>query len=54
VAALGLAFGDTSTSSMTDIALISAYRLVMFSAAGLALIGGLIAALTIHRPQTGV
>jgi hypothetical protein len=54
VAALGLAFGDAGAASMTDAGLISAYRLVMFAAAGLALASGLIAALTIHRQQTGV
>lgn len=49
VAALGLAFGDTGVASIPDAALLSAYRLVMFVAAGLALASGLIAALTIRR-----
>lgn len=49
VAALGLAFGDTGDSSVPNAALLSAYRLVMFAASGLALASSLIAALTIRR-----
>lgn len=50
VAALGLAFGGTGTSSIQVSALLPAYKLVMFTAAGLAGASGLIAAMTI-RPQ---
>ena len=51
VAALGLAFGSAGAASMPNTALISAYRLVMFAAAGLALASGLTAALTVYRRQ---
>ena len=49
VAALGLAFGTTGASSIPTATLISAYRLVLFLAAGVAALGGLIAALTARR-----
>jgi EmrB/QacA subfamily drug resistance transporter len=49
VAALGLAFGTTGASSIPAATLISAYRLVLFVAAGVAASGGLIAALTVRR-----
>jgi EmrB/QacA subfamily drug resistance transporter len=49
VAALGLAFGDTGVAAIPDAALLSAYRLVMFVSAGLAVTSGLIAGLTIRR-----
>ena len=51
VAALGLAFGGTGTSSIEPAALPSAYRCVMFTAAGLAILSALTAAATI-RPDT--
>lgn len=53
VAALGLAFGGAGMASLEGSALIPAYRLVMFVAAGLALLGALIAAATI-RGREGV
>jgi hypothetical protein len=49
VAALGLAFGTTDTASIPAATLLSAYRLVLFVAAGAALLGGLIVALTVRR-----
>jgi EmrB/QacA subfamily drug resistance transporter len=49
VAALGLAFGTTGTASIPAATLLSAYRQVLFVAAGVALLGGLIAALTVRR-----
>jgi hypothetical protein len=49
VAALGLAFGTTGTASIPAATLLSAYRLVLFIAAGVAVLGGLIAALTVRR-----
>jgi EmrB/QacA subfamily drug resistance transporter len=49
VAALGLAFGTTGTASIPAATLLSAYRLVLFVAAGVAVLGGLIAALTVRR-----
>jgi EmrB/QacA subfamily drug resistance transporter len=49
VAALGLAFGTTDTASIPAATLLSAYRLVLFVAAGVALLGGLIVALTVRR-----
>jgi EmrB/QacA subfamily drug resistance transporter len=49
VAALGLAFGTTGASSIPAATLISAYRLVLFVAAGIAVLGGLITALTVRR-----
>jgi hypothetical protein len=49
VAALGLAFGTTGASSIPTATLIAAYRLVLFVAAGVAVLGGLIAALTVRR-----
>lgn len=49
VAALGLAFGTTGASSIPTATLIAAYRLVLFLAAAIAVIGGLIAALTVSR-----
>jgi EmrB/QacA subfamily drug resistance transporter len=47
VAALGLAFGGADASAMEAAALIDAYRLVMLSAAALAALSALTAALTI-------
>lgn len=49
VAALGLAFGATSAASIPVPTLLSAYRLVLFVAAGLAVLGGVLAALTVRR-----
>ena len=49
VATLGLAFGTTSASSIPAATLLPAYRLVLFVAAGVAVLGGLIAALTVRR-----
>jgi len=49
VAALGLAFGTTGAASISAATLIAAYRLVLFTAAGIAVLGGLIAALTVRR-----
>jgi hypothetical protein len=49
VAALGLAFGTTGAASIPVANLIAAYRLVLFVAAGIAVLGGLIAALTVRR-----
>jgi EmrB/QacA subfamily drug resistance transporter len=49
VAALGLAFGATGTASIPAATLLSAYRLVLFVAAGIALLGGLVTALTVRR-----
>jgi EmrB/QacA subfamily drug resistance transporter len=49
VAALGLAFGTTGAASIPAATLIAAYRLVLFVAAGIAVLGGLIAALTVRR-----
>jgi EmrB/QacA subfamily drug resistance transporter len=43
VAALGLAFGDTGTASITGEALLAAYRLVMFVGVLLATVSGIIA-----------
>ena len=53
VAALGLAFGGAGMSSLESGALIPAYRLVMFVAAGLALLGALTAAATIGGREPG-
>jgi EmrB/QacA subfamily drug resistance transporter len=52
VAALGLAFGGAGAGSIPVSALTSAYRLVMFVAAGLAGLSGLIAAMTMRQPST--
>lgn len=49
IAALGLAFGDPGNSALAGAALLSAYRLVMFAAAGLASASGIVAILTIRR-----
>jgi hypothetical protein len=49
VAALGLAFGTTGVVSIPTATLISAYRLVLFVGAGVAVLGALIAALTVRR-----
>ena len=49
VAALGLAFGTTGAASIPAATLIAAYRLVLLVAAGIAVLGGLIAALTVRR-----
>jgi EmrB/QacA subfamily drug resistance transporter len=49
VAALGLAFGTTGAASIPAATLIAAYRLVLLVAAGIAGLGGLIAALTVRR-----
>ena len=49
VAALGLAFGTTGAASIPAATLIAAYRLVLSVAAGIAVLGGLIAALTVRR-----
>ena len=49
VAALGLAFGTTGTASIPAATLLSAYRLVLFVAAGVAVLGGLITALMVRR-----
>ena len=51
IAALGLAFGGTDTSSLDGSVLTQAYRLVMLCAAVLAALSSLTAALTI-APQT--
>jgi EmrB/QacA subfamily drug resistance transporter len=56
VAATGLALGKMGAASLNPVALTDAYRLVMFAAAGLSLLGALIAAATIsaqpkHEPQ---
>jgi EmrB/QacA subfamily drug resistance transporter len=50
VAALGLAFGGAEASSMQGAALVDAYRVVMLSAAALAALSALTAALTVS-PQ---
>ena len=47
VAALGLAFGGSAAATLDGEALVRAYRLVMFAAAGLAAASALIAALSI-------
>ncbi|UXN60599.1 MFS transporter [Phyllobacterium zundukense] len=49
VAALGLAVGGSELSSMDVNALTNAYRLIMFGAAGLAVLSALVAALTISK-----
>jgi hypothetical protein len=47
VAALGLAFGSTGPPGLRGPAIVGAYRLMMFAAAGLAGLSALTAALTI-------
>ncbi len=47
VAALGFAFGGTHAPAMSSSALMNAYRLVMFSAAALAVLSALVAAVTL-------
>jgi EmrB/QacA subfamily drug resistance transporter len=49
VAALGLAFGTTGAASIPTATLIAAYRLVLWAAAGVAVLGGLITVLTVRR-----
>ena len=49
IAALGLAFGDPGDVALSGATLLSAYRLVMFAAAGLASAGGVVAILSIRQ-----
>jgi EmrB/QacA subfamily drug resistance transporter len=51
VAALGLAFGGAVSTERVGLALVDAYRLVMFAAAGLGVLSALTAALTINARQ---
>lgn len=54
VAALGLAFGDAGTVSIENVALLAAYRLVMFVGASLAGASGVIALSAMRWQERGV
>jgi hypothetical protein len=54
VAALGLAFGGRTPSSLGTTGLVTAYRVVMLAASALAASGAVLAALTISRGERGM